>query len=715
VNTPIIEYFSSGRMRLAQALLVCVLLAACNARNDGDPAQGNAAAEAPDAASATADARVGAEVDTATGSWPTHGLDFAETRFSRLDQINERTVSDLGLVWTYDLESTRGVETTPLIVDGTMYATASWSVVHAIDARTGERRWTYDPQVPHGLGSKGCCDVVNRGVALSGGKVFVGTFDGRLVALEAATGRKLWEQDTVIDPSRAYTITGAPRVYEGKVLIGNGGAEYGVRGYISAYDEDTGALRWRWYTVPGDPNQPYENDAMVSAARTWDPSNRYWQAGGGGTVWDTMAFDPELNLIYIGTGNGSPWNRKLRSPAGGDNLYLASIVALDADTGEYAWHYQETPGDSWDYTSTQPMILADIELGGELRKVILHAPKNGFFFVVDRTDGSFISADPFVDVNWATGYGSDGRPIEVPAARGDEPYDSIPGAYGAHNWHPMSYNPQTGLAYFPAQNVPLNIKPDPDWKFNANLPGRPHSALGWNLGVIAGVPAASNQPFGRLIAWDPVARQQAWSVELGSPWNGGTLTSAGNLVFQGTADGRFVAYDARDGRSLWESPVGTGIVAGPVTYQIDGVQYVSVAAGWGGVYGLAQHAAEDVGPGTVFTYVLGGDAPLPEFSPYPQGELVSGVAYDPAQVDDGAGLYVSHCFFCHGVPGFNNGGNIPNLGYVRAAVLTDLDTLLADRAWVSEGMPDFSDRLSKQDVAKLRAFIQATAEAARPQ
>ena len=715
MNTPVIEYYSSACMRLMQALLVCVLLAACNAGDGGGSAQRNAVAETAGAAAATSDDRAEADVDTAIGSWPTHGLDFAETRFSRLDQINDRTVSDLGPVWTYDLESTRGVEATPLIVDGTMYATASWSVVHAIDARTGERRWTYDPQVPRDLGSRGCCDVVNRGVAFSQGKVYVGTFDGRLVALNAVTGHTLWEQDTVIDHSRAYTITGAPRVYKGNVLIGNGGAEYGVRGYVSAYDAGTGALRWRWFTVPADPSVPFENEAMAAAAETWDPSNRYWEAGGGGTVWDTMAYDPELNLIYIGTGNGSPWNRKLRSPAGGDNLYLASLVALDADTGEYVWHYQETPGDNWDYTSTQPMILADIEIGGKLRKVILHAPKNGFFFVVDRTDGSFISADPFVEVNWATGYGPDGRPIEIPAARGDEPYDSIPGAYGAHNWHPMSYNLETGLAYFPAQNVPLNIKPDPDWRFNANLPGRPHSALGWNLGVIAGNPAPSNQPFGRLIAWDPVARKEAWSVDQVSPWNGGTLTSAGNLVFQGTADGRFVAYDARDGKALWESPVGTGIVAGPVTYEIDGVQYVSVAAGWGGVYGLAQHAAEKAGPGTIFTYALGGDAPLPEFVPWPKGELVSGVAYEPELVDEGGALYVSHCFFCHGVPGFNNGGGIPNLGYMSTDMLNNLDTLLAERAWVGQGMPDFSDKLNEQDVAKLRAFIVATAEAARPQ
>jgi PQQ-dependent dehydrogenase (methanol/ethanol family) len=339
-----------------------------------------------------------------TPDWPSVGLDYAETRYSRLDQINAGNVKQLGLVWSYNLESTRGVEATPLVVDGVMYVTASWSVVHAIDVRSGQRIWSYDPQVDKSKGFRGCCDVVNRGVALWEGKVYVGAYDGRLIALDAASGRVLWEKDTLIDHARSYTITGAPRVFKGKVLIGNGGAEYGVRGYITAYDANTGDQKWRWFTVPGDPAKPYEDASMARAAKTWDPSGKYWEAGGGGTVWDTMAFDPELNLMYIGTGNGSPWARSKRSPKGGDNLYLASIVALDPDTGAYKWHYQETPGDNWDYTSTQPMILADIQVGGKARKVILHAPKNGFFFVIDRTNGQFISAKIFVEVNWASGY-----------------------------------------------------------------------------------------------------------------------------------------------------------------------------------------------------------------------------------------------------------------------------------------------------------------------
>jgi quinohemoprotein ethanol dehydrogenase len=648
-----------------------------------------------------------------TKEWPTYGLDYAETRFSRLERIDARNVGQLGLSWTYDLESTRGVESTPLIVGGVMYVTASWSVVHAVDARTGRRLWTFDPQVPRALGYKGCCDVVNRGVALHRGKVYVGAFDGRLIALDAATGKVVWQQDTLIDHAKPYTVTGAPRVFKGNVVIGNGGAEYGVRGYVSAYDAETGALRWRWFTVPGDPQQPYENDAIARAAKTWDPSGRYWELGGGGTVWDTMAYDATLDLLYIGTGNGSPWNRDKRSPAGGDNLYLSSIVALRPETGEYVWHYQETPGDNWDYTATQPMILADLGIEGRARKVILHAPKNGFFFVIDRIDGQLISARNFVDVNWATGYDASGRPIETPEARSREPVDSIPGPFGAHNWHAMSFNPRTGLVYLPAQNVPINLLDDQEWTPNANLPGRPHSALGWNTGKIANAKPPTSKPFGRLIAWDPVAQKEVWRHEHVSPWNGGTLTTAGGLVFQGTADGRLLAYDARDGRVLWSQTVGTGIIAPPVTYELDGRQYVSVAVGWGGVYGMSARAADRVGPGRVYTFAVGARAPMPEIAEDSRTKLVAGVAYDPADVEPGAMLYVSHCVFCHGVPGVDRGGNIPNLGYSSAAVLEQLETYLFDRPLAERGMPDFKGKLSPAEVARIRAFIQGTVDSIR--
>ena len=646
--------------------------------------------------------------------WPTVGADYAETRYSKLSEITDKNVKDLGLVWTYSLDSTRGVESTPLVVDGVMYVTASWSVVHAVDVRTGKKLWTYDPKVPRSYGEKGCCDVVNRGVALYKGRVYVGSFDGRLIALDAVSGEKIWEKDTVTDHTRPYTITGAPRVFDGKIIIGNGGAEYGVRGYVTAYDAETGNQAWRWFVVPGDPSKPYEDESMAAAAKTWDPAGNYWVNGGGGTVWDSITFDPDLNMVYLGTGNGSPWNRNLRSPVGGDNLYLASIVALNADTGKYLWHYQETPGDNWDYTSTQPMILADLKIGGKPRKVILHAPKNGFFFVIDRTDGKLISAKNFVDVNWATGYDKDGRPIETPKARPDGPFDAIPGPYGAHNWHPMSFNPTTGLVYLPAQNVPIGLMDDKEWKKGAVLDGRTASGTGWNTGMIINAVPPTSKPFGRLLAWDPIAQKEAWRVEHVSPWNGGTLTTAGNLVFQGTADGRFVAYNAKTGKKVWETPTGTGVIAAPSTYLVDGKQYVSIAVGWGGAYGVSQRASDKLGLGTVFTFAIGGTAKLPPWVTLKLEGLLAGVKYDPALAKDGLGLYVSHCVICHGVPGVDRGGNIPNLGYVKPEIISELDKYVFNGPFVANGMPDFTGRLKPAELEKLKAFIQGTADSIRP-
>lgn len=699
---------SRGRPgRMLWLLAACLGSAAAFAQTD-PAAQAAAAVQRVDGAFIRANA-------AKTPDWPTTGVDYAETRYSRLDQINAANVKDLGLAWSYNLESTRGVEATPVVVDGIMYVSASWSVVHAIDTRTGNRIWTYDPQIDRSTGFKGCCDVVNRGVALWKGKVFVGAWDGRLIALDAATGKEVWHKNTFEGQKGSLTITGAPRVFKGKVIIGNGGAEYGVRGYITAYDAETGEQKWRWFSVPGDPSKPFEDESMKRAAKTWDPSGKWWEAGGGGTMWDSMTFDAELNTMYVGTGNGSPWSHKLRSPKGGDNLYLASIVALDPDTGKYKWHYQETPGDNWDYTSTQPMILADIKIAGKPRKVILHAPKNGFFFVLDRTNGKFISAKNFVPVNWASGYDKNGKPMNIAAARdGSKPHDAVPGPYGAHNWHPMSFNPQTGLVYLPAQNVPVNLMDDKNWEFNQAGPGKPQSGTGWNTAKFFNAEPPKSQPFGRLLAWDPVAQKAAWSVEHVSPWNGGTLTTAGNVVFQGTADGRLVAYNATSGEKLWETPTGTGVVAAPSTYMVDGKQYVSVAVGWGGVYGLAARATERQGPGTVYTFAVGGKAKMPEFVAQRTGQLLQGVKYDPAKVEAGTMLYVANCVFCHGVPGVDRGGNIPNLGYMDASYIENLPNFIFKGPAMARGMPDFTGKLSGDDVESIKAFIQGTADAIRP-
>jgi quinohemoprotein ethanol dehydrogenase len=692
---------------LTAALGLALSLGSAHAQTKGSPEHIKAVTSAVDGASIKANTAT-------TNDWPTIGLDYAETRFSKLNQINTDNVKKLGLVWSYPLECSRGVEATPLVVDGIMYVTASWSVVHAIDARTGKQLWSYDPKVDKEKGYKGCCDVVNRGVALWKGKVFVGVYDGRLVALDAVSGKVVWEKDTLIDKEHSYTITGAPRVFNGKVVIGNGGAEYGVRGYVTAYDAETGNQAWRWFVVPGDPSKPFEDESMAAAAKTWDPAGKYWINGGGGTAWDTITFDPELNMVYVGTGNGSPWARNARSPSGGDNLYLASLVALNADTGKYIWHYQETPGDNWDYTSTQPMILADINIDGAPRKVILHAPKNGFFFVIDRTNGKFISAKNFVDVTWATGYDANGRPIETDEARTDKPFDSIPGPYGAHNWHPMSFNPQTGLVYLPAQHVPQRMVEDKTWKHNENVPGRLHSGVGWNLGFAATEDPPKAQPFGRLLAWDPVKQKEAWRAEYVSPWNGGTLTTAGNLVFQGTADGRFIAYNATTGEKLWEKPVGSGVVAAASTYMLDGKQYVSIAVGWGGVFGIMVRATETQSPGTVYTYAIDGNAPPPEFVKYQTEGLLAGVPYDPKHVGEGTLIYLSNCVFCHGVPGVDKGGNVRNLGYVSKETIANLTDFVFKGPFRDQGMPDFTGKLKEEDIPKLQAFIQGTADAIRP-
>ena len=666
-----------------------------------------------------ATARVDADFirrNAATGrDWPSYGLNFSENRFSPLTGITTENAAQLGLAWSYDLGSRRGVQATPVVVGGVMYVTASWSVVHAIDARTGARLWSFDPEVPREYGARGCCDVVNRGVAVHRGKVYVASYDGRLFALDAATGARAWERDTITDRARPYTVTGAPRVFADTVIIGNGGAEYGVRGYLTGYDAETGRQKWRWFAVPGNPTDPPEDASMARALRTWDPAGRWWEAGGGGTMWDSMTYDPELGLMYVGTGNGSPWNRNLRSPAGGDNLYLHSIVALRPETGEFVWHYQHVPGETWDYTATQPMILADLTIAGQPRKVILHAPKNGFFYVIDRTDGRFISARNFVEVTWATGYDAEGRPIENPAARSpDQPFEAIPTAYGARNWHPMSFNPQTGLAYMPVQGVPLTLTPDREWRMNVVSPGRFQSGTGWNLGYFLNATPPKAQPFGALIAWDPVAQREAWRRDLGAPWNGGTLTTAGNLVFQGTADGRFVAYDARDGRTIWEVPVGSGVVAAPSTFEVDGQQYVAVAVGWGGVFGIVQRATDRVSPGRVYAFRVGATAAMPAAVQAERRPLVSGIAFRQEDVAPGTGLYVANCAGCHGVPGVNNGGNVPNLGYSTRETMEAMPALVLGNTYLQHGMPSFQGRLSEAELGQIRAFVLATVDSVRP-
>lgn len=644
--------------------------------------------------------------------WLTYGSNYSETRFSKLHQISDQNVKELGLAWYFDMNAVRGVEATPLVSNGIMYVTGPWSILYALDARTGKKLWEYDPKVPKEYAEKACCDVVNRGAALYQGKVFVASLDGRLVAIDAKTGEKIWETLTV-DQSVPYTITGAPRVVKGNVIIGNGGAEYGVRGYLSAYDAETGKQVWRFYSVPGNPALPFESKALEEAAKTW--TGNYWEAGGGGTMWDAMAYDPELNLMYVGTGNGSPWNRKHRSPDGGDNLYLSSIVALNPDNGEYVWHYQTTPGDNWDYTATQQLILADLEIKGVQRKVIMQAPKNGFFYVIDRTNGEFISGEPFVPINWASHIDYEtGRPIETPeASYNGNPFEAVPGPFGAHNWHPMAFSAETGLVYIPAQNYAFIMLEETDYKFNDPSQSMAFAkGNGWNTGFTDGPGEREYPNFGRLIAWDPVAQKQVWAVEHIAPSNGGVLTTAGNLVFQGTADGRFIAYNAKTGERIWESPMGTGVIAAPITYELDGEQYISIAAGWGGNAGLDIWFSSTKTTGKVYTFKLGGNASMPVFDEPEPKKLLTGVNYSisgPEEIQHGLKLYLNYCTICHGMPGATEGGILPNLGYSRPDVIQNLQTYVLEGPLTSRGMPNFKGRLTSEDVEKIKAYIQVAA------
>jgi PQQ-dependent dehydrogenase (methanol/ethanol family) len=634
------------------------------------------------------------------GSWLAHGRTWAEQRYSPLALINEHNVDTLGLAWSFATGTRRGLEATPLMVDGVLYTTGSWSLVYALDARTGELLWRYDPEVPRQTGYNACCDTVNRGVAVYRGRVFVGTLDGRLVALDAATGSVVWEARTT-DPKLPYTITGAPRVLKGKVLIGNGGGEYGVRGYVSAYTAETGELVWRFYTVPGDPSRPFEHEGLARAAETW--SGEWWKLGGGGTVWDSMAYDPGLDLLYVGTGNGSPWNRTVRSPGGGDNLFISSILALRPETGELVWYYQTTPGDRFDYTATQHMILADLEIRGARRKVLMQAPKNGFFYVLDRATGELISAAPFVRTTWAERIDLEtGRPVIPdgvdPKDRGVEIW---PSTKGGHNWQPMAFHPRTGFVYIPTTENASFYKEDPAYVFD---PG------GLNLGYDFFISAPKRKVSGRLTAWDPIAQREAWRVEQRVGWNGGVLATAGNLVFQGTGDKTFAAYRASDGRKLWETPTTSGVIAAPITYRLDGEQYVAVMAGWGGGFGLnmgawAALAGNRYGTeGRLLVYRLGGRAPLPpEPPPEPPVTPIPGRP-DPARVAEGHRSYHLHCFVCHGA-GAIGGGVVADLRKSTPGVYDALRAIVLEGAFLGRGMPSFAGRLTERDVDAIRAYL----------
>jgi PQQ-dependent dehydrogenase (methanol/ethanol family) len=699
---------------VAATLGIVIALAGCSKPAPPTETQPHAAEAAAPAASAAppVDATRLAAAGKDGDNWLSHGRTYDEQRFSPLAQITAANVKSLALAWSLDLDTNRGQEATPLAIDGVLYSTSAWSKVQAIDAATGKLLWQYDPKVPGPIGARACCDVVNRGVAAWKDRVYVGTLDGRLVALDAKTGKEVWSVVTV-DQTKPYTITGAPRVIKGKILIGNGGAEYGVRGYVTAYDADTGKQVWRFYTVPGDPALPFEAPILKDAAATW--KGEWWKLGGGGTVWDSMAYDADLDLLYIGVGNGSPWNQKLRSPGGGDNLFLSSIVALKPDTGEYVWHYQTTPGESWDYTATQHIVLADLTIGDQPRKVLMQAPKNGFFYVLDRTNGKLVSAQAYSTINWAGGVDmKTGRPSINPAAnygQTGKPWLAMPGPFGAHNWQPMSFSADTHLVYIPVHDVPF-VYGDP--KTFTVIPG------GWNIGIdpaLLGLPAEAKAKaqvlasvHGYLKAWDPVAQKEVWRVEQPGIWNGGVLSTAGGLVFEGNSAGEINAYSADKGEKLWSFGAQGGIVAAPISYAVGGQQYVAIVVGAGGTAALAAGEVARKGAllhsrSRVLAFRVGGTASLPPPPAAPE------IAKPPARflpakmLPTGKLVYAGYCGVCHGDAAVG-GGVVPDLRWVPEISTPEAwKSVVLDGSHAANGMVGFTPLLTPDLAELVRGYV----------
>lgn len=651
------------------------------------------------------------------GTWLTRGGNTDEQHYSPLAKVDTSNVERLGLAWYGEFDTNRGQQATPLVIDGVLYTSTAWSKVYAYDAATGKQLWFFDPKVPGKKAPDGCCDIVNRGVAAWKGRIYVGTYDGRLIAIDAKTGKPVWETQTT-DVTRSYTITGAPRVSNGLVFIGNGGAEFGVRGYVSAYSADTGKLAWRFYITPNPEGKP---DGAASdkihkeiGLKSW--GDGWWkQTGGGGTAWDALVYDKDYDQLLIGTGNGTPWSYVARSGGVGDNLFISSIVAVDAKTGAYKWHYQSTPAEEWDFTATQPIVLTELDVGGKRTKVAMQAPKNGFFYVLDRSNGKLLSAKNFMPINWAAGVDLEtGRPIEYPAARysktgGD--FLAIPGAFGAHNWPPMAYSPKTGLVYIPAQQGSFGYKHDPNFKYNP-LNGA------WNLANISGHPTLAprdeadrlsiTQSFrGDLIAWDPAAQKEVWRVSYPSIGAGGTLATAGNLVFQGTPDGIFHAYAADTGKEVWSYDGRIGIIAGAMSYEIDGTQYVAVLAGLGGSAGLQIPHMKNprAGIGRVLVFKLDGKGTLPPYQRAHRPAQVPDETFAPELVAKGAAFY-GNCVACHGYGTYTNDEVVPDLR--RSPMLLHKDafaSVVHDGILESRGMVSFADRMSREDVEALRAYL----------
>tara|TARA_B100001250_G_scaffold414069_1_gene450502 strand:- start:4106 stop:6331 length:2226 start_codon:yes stop_codon:yes gene_type:complete len=654
-------------------------------------------------------------------NWLSHGRDYNEQRYSPLNQINKQTISKLELEWSLDMGTTRGLEATPIIDNGIMFVSSTWSVVHAIDAKTGKELWVYDPNVPRSWARKVCCDVVNRGVAVWKGQVYFGTIDGRLISLDTVTGKKIWEINTLIDTSKDYTITGAPRIANGKVFIGNGGADMGgVRGYVSAYNTKNGNLEWRFFTVPGDPSLPFEHPEMEMAAKTWN--GQWWTMGGGGTVWNSIVYDPEFNQVYLGTGNGSPWNQQIRSPGGGDNLFLSSIVALDANTGRMNWYYQTTPQERWDYTATQDIMLTELEIDGVERKVLMQAPKNGFFYVLDRKTGELLRANNYVKTNWATHVDlKTGRPVLNP---NKDYYEKavwiLPGTYGGHGWQAMSYDPEQKIVFIPTMEIAAVHRVKKSFNETGLFKMQPQTVnTGTEFNLFDTVPDMTdgeNIPpiTGELIAFDPVSGKTQWTVKHEQFWNGGPLTTAGGLVFQGNGSGFFEAYNTENGERVWSKNVRIGIMAPPVTYMIDGEQYISILAGDGGASNfLGDNFGEWEGKvasikygnfGKLLTFKLNGKSKIEDIPEkdltIPSQPLINASLED---IKAGQDIYANYCAICHGSG--VHGKTISDLRFMSSNTHTYFNEIVLNGMFEENGMKGFSDILSEKNAFEVYSYI----------
>ncbi len=654
----------------------------------------------------------------AEGEWPSDGRDYTAQRYSPLTQVTADNISQLGLAWYADLDTYRGVEATPVYADGVLYNTLAWNITTAYDARTGEVLWTYDPQTPREFGRLACCEPVSRGLALHGNKVIIATLDGRLIALDRTSGQPLWTTRTFEPNSQyAYSITGAPRVFGNRVVVGQSGGDLGVRGFVSAYNVETGAEEWKFYLTPNPQDGPdgEASDPVNAMMReTWADEGLWRQLGGGANPWDSLAYDPALRLVYVGTGNAVPHARFYRSDNQGDNLFVCSIVALDATTGEYRWHYQMNPGEEWDWTCTQSMIQADLEIDGRLRHVLMQAPKNGFFYVLDRATGEFIHAGAHVFQNWNEGFDANGRPRVADAVRyGEDPRLVAPGPAGAHNWFPMAFSPRTGLAYFPAYQSAFVYALQPGW---TPQPMRSNSGWGFSMVGPAGqqrvalMEEANRLERAMLTAWDPVRNEIAWQVPLPRHGNGGVMVTASDLVFEGTTRQTFAAFNARTGQQLWEYPTQSAPVAGAITYELGGVQYVAINAGWGGGAAQIERGAGiemPRAPARLLVFRLGGTQQLP-----PLAQQASAPPEPPplraseATVRAGQELFSQTCAVCHGQ---NAIGGVKDLRHMTAETHGLFNQIVREGLYLEKGMASFADIVSEDDANAIHAYLIARA------